>query len=452
MTIIHASQALTPAGWAEEFRIAIAPDGRLSEAPADAAPDHRVGLLLPAPGNLHSHAFQRAMAGLAERRGDAGQDSFWTWRELMYRFLAALGPEEVEAIAAQVQMEMLEAGFAAVGEFHYLHHQPGGAPYPRLSELSDRIVAAAAETGIGLTLLPVLYSQGGADGRALGDGQLRFGNDTERFSYLVEGVAETMTTLEDDAVLGLAPHSLRAVSPDALSQIVEVGLGPLHMHLAEQEAEVTEVVATLGARPVEWLLDNAEVDGRWCLVHCTQMRPHETAGLARTGAVAGLCPITEANLGDGVFDGARWRAGGGAFGVGSDSNLRITLSGELSALEYSQRLRDRARAVLADPGQSTGRQLLESAAAGAAQALGRGRGVIAPGEWADLVTLDAEATALLGRNGDTALDTWIFAADDRLVRDVWSAGRHVVQDGAHVARGRIETRFRKVMGRLGDGL
>ena len=452
MTIIHASQALTPAGWAEEFRIAIAPDGRLSEAPADAAPDHRVGLLLPAPGNLHSHAFQRAMAGLAERRGGAGQDSFWTWRELMYRFLAALGPEEVEAIAAQVQMEMLEAGFAAVGEFHYLHHQPGGAPYPRLSELSDRIVAAAAETGIGLTLLPVLYSQGGADGRALGDGQLRFGNDTERFSYLVEGVAETMTTLEDDAVLGLAPHSLRAVSPDALSQIVEVGLGPLHMHLAEQEAEVTEVVATLGARPVEWLLDNAEVDGRWCLVHCTQMRPHETAGLARTGAVAGLCPITEANLGDGVFDGARWRAGGGAFGVGSDSNLRITLSGELSALEYSQRLRDRARAVLADPGQSTGRQLLEAAASGAAQALGRGRGVIAPGEWADLVTLDAEATALLGRNGDTALDTWIFAADDRLVRDVWSAGRHVVQDGAHVARGRIETRFRKVMGRLGDGL
>lgn len=452
MTIIHASQALTPAGWAEEFRIAIAPDGRLSEAPADSAPDHRVGLLLPAPGNLHSHAFQRAMAGLAERRGGAGQDSFWTWRELMYRFLAALGPEEVEAIAAQVQMEMLEAGFAAVGEFHYLHHQPGGAPYPRLSELSDRIVAAAAETGIGLTLLPVLYSQGGADGRALGDGQLRFGNDTERFSHLVEGVAEAMTTLEDDAVLGLAPHSLRAVSPDALSQIVEVGLGPLHMHLAEQEAEVTEVVATLGARPVEWLLDNAEVDGRWCLVHCTQMRPHETAGLARTGAVAGLCPITEANLGDGIFDGARWRAGGGAFGVGSDSNLRITLSGELSALEYSQRLRDRARAVLADPGQSTGRQLLEAAATGAAQALGRGRGVIAPGEWADLVTLDAEATALLGRRGDTALDTWIFAADDRLVRDVWSAGRHVVQDGAHVARGRIETRFRKVMGRLGDGL
>lgn len=452
MTIIHASQALTPAGWAEEFRIAIAPNGRLAEAPADAAPDHRVGLLLPAPGNLHSHAFQRAMAGLAERRGGAGQDSFWTWRELMYRFLAALGPEEVEAIAAQVQMEILEAGFAAVGEFHYLHHQPDGAPYPRLSELSDRIVAAAAETGIGLTLLPVLYSQGGADGRALGDAQLRFGNDTERFSYLVEGVAEAMTTLEADAVLGLAPHSLRAVSPDALSQIVEVGLGPLHMHLAEQEAEVTEVVATLGARPVEWLLDNAEVDSRWCLVHCTQMRPHETAGLARTGAVAGLCPITEANLGDGIFDGARWRAGGGAFGVGSDSNLRITLSGELSALEYSQRLRDRARAVLADPGQSTGRQLLESAASGAAQALGRGRGVIAPGEWADLVTLDAEATALLGRRGDTALDTWIFAADDRLVRDVWSAGRHVVQDGAHVARGRIETRFRKVMGRLGDGL
>lgn len=452
MTIIHAAQALLPEGWASEIRVAIAPDGRLAEAPAGAAPDHRTGLLLPAPGNLHSHAFQRAMAGLAERRGGSGQDSFWTWRQLMYRFLEALDPDEVEAIAAQVQMEMLEAGFAAVGEFHYLHHQPGGAPYPRLSELSDRIVAAAAETGIGLTLLPVLYSQGGCDGRPLGDGQRRFGNDTDRFSRLVEGAAGAMTTLGPDAVLGLAPHSLRAVSPDALAQIAEVGLGPLHMHLAEQEGEVSEAMSALGARPVEWLLDNAEVDARWCLIHCTQMRPHETAGLARTGAVAGLCPVTEANLGDGIFDGAGWRAAGGRFGVGSDSNLRISLSGELSALEYSQRLRDRARAVLADPGQSTGRQLLEAAATGAAQALGRGRGAIAPGEWADLVALDTEATALVGRNGDTALDTWIFAAGDGLVRDVWSAGRHVVRDGAHVARSRIEARFRGAMVRLGDAL
>ncbi len=452
MTIIHAAQALLPEGWASEIRVAIAPDGRLAEAPAGAAPDHRVGLLLPAPGNLHSHAFQRAMAGLAERRGGAGQDSFWTWRELMYRFLEALGPDEVEAIAAQVQLEMLEAGFAAVGEFHYLHHQPGGAPYPRLSELADRIVAAAAETGIALTLLPVLYSQGGCDGRPLGDGQRRFGTDTDRFSRLVEGAAGAMTTLGPDAVLGLAPHSLRAVSPDALAQIAEVGLGPLHMHLAEQEGEVSEVMSALGARPVEWLLDNAEVDARWCLIHCTQMRPHETARLARTGAVAGLCPVTEANLGDGIFDGAGWRAAGGRFGVGSDSNLRISLSGELSALEYSQRLRDRARAVLADPGQSTGRQLLEAAATGAAQALGRGRGAIAPGEWADLVALDSEATALVGRSGDTALDTWIFAAGDGLVRDVWSAGRHVVRDGAHVARGRIEARFREAMVRLGDAL
>ncbi|WP_371036952.1 formimidoylglutamate deiminase [Rhodosalinus sp. FB01] len=452
MTIIHAAQALLPEGWASEIRVAIAPDGRLAEAPAGAAPDHRTGLLLPAPGNLHSHAFQRAMAGLAERRGGAGQDSFWTWRQLMYRFLEALGPDEVEAIAAQVQMEMLEAGFAAVGEVHYLHHQPGGAPSPRLSELADRIVAAAAETGIGLTLLPVLYSQGGCDGRPLGDGQRRFGNDTDRFSRLVEGAAGAMTTLGPDAVLGLAPHSLRAVSPDALAQIAEVGLGPLHMHLAEQEGEVSEAMSALGARPVEWLLDNAEVDARWCLIHCTQMRPHETARLARTGAVAGLCPVTEANLGDGIFDGAGWRAAGGRFGVGSDSNLRISLSGELSALEYSQRLRDRARAVLADPGQSTGRQLLEAAATGAAQALGRGRGAIAPGEWADLVALDTEATALVGRNGDTALDTWIFAAGDGLVRDVWSAGRHVVRDGAHVARSRIEARFREAMVRLGDAL
>jgi len=448
--VIHADRALMPQGWVQDVRIAVDAGGRIAEAPPGAAPDHRAGILLPAPGNLHSHAFQRAMAGLTERRGPDPQDSFWTWRQLMFRFLEQLTPEDVQAIAAMVQVEMLEAGFAAVGEFHYLHHQPGGTPYARISELSERIAAAAAETGIGLTLLPVLYQQGGCDGRPLGPGQDRFGNDIDRFARLAEGAAEALSALPGDAVLGLAPHSLRAVPPGALAQLAEVGLGPLHMHLAEQRAEVEEVRAVLGARPVEWLLANAEVDARWCLVHCTQMTPEETGALARTGAVAGLCPITEANLGDGIFEGARWLAAGGRFGIGSDSNIRIALSGELRTLEYSQRLRERARAVLATQEHSAGRRLFEAAAEGGAQALGRGAGRIAPGAWADLVALDAQALALVGRAGDTALDSWVFAADDRLVRDVWAAGRHVVRAGRHVARDAVAARFRAHMLRLRD--
>lgn len=452
MTKLHAKTALLPQGWTGNVTLDISEDGRIQSVETGAKPGNAdaVDILLPAASNLHSHAFQRAMAGLTERRGAGARDSFWTWRQWMYRFLDRITPEDAEALAAQVQVETLEAGFAAIGEFHYLHHGPGGAPYDDPAEMSARICAAASETGIGLTLLPVLYQQGGADGRPLGAGQDRFGCDVDGFLALRDRAAAALAALPGDAVLGAAPHSLRAVTPEALRQVAAATGGPLHIHAAEQLAEVEEVEAALGARPVQWLLDNAGPDARWCLIHCTQMQPQEAEALARTGAVAGLCPITEANLGDGIFDGPRWLAAGGALGIGSDSNVRISLTGELSLLEYSQRLRDRARAVIAAPGGSTGRAVYEAALAGGAQALGRHSGRIAPGCRADLVALDGAATDLVGRRGDAILDSWIFGRGDALLRDVWAAGRHVVRDGRHIRREAVAARFRDTMSRLAE--
>lgn len=442
-TTIWARTALLPDGWVDGVAVQVT-GGRIARVLREAAAEgEQVDCLLPSPANLHSHAFQRAMAGMAEVRG-AGQDSFWTWRTLMYRFLDHLTPEDVQAIAAFVQMEMAEAGYAAVAEFHYLHHAPGGTAYANRAEMGARIVAAAAQSGLGLTLLPVLYAQGGCDGRALAGGQLRFGNDISGFAALLE----SLPALSADGVLGVAPHSLRAVPVAALAEVAALRPGgPVHIHAAEQVAEVAEVLAHLGARPVEWLLAHG-ADARWCLIHATQMEPWETEALAASGAVAGLCPITEANLGDGIFDGARHLAAGGRIGVGSDSNVLVSLVEELRLLEYGQRLRDRARGVLAPPGASVGRVLYDAVCAGGAQAAGRQGGAIRVGDWADLMALDTGDAALEGRVGDGLLDAWIFACPRPVVRDVWSAGRHIVENGRHVARGPIEAAWRATMARL----
>lgn len=437
---IAAKQALLPEGWAQDVVVEVE-GGRITSVCQGGAPT--VDVLLPAPVNLHSHAFQRAMAGLTEFR-TSGQDSFWTWRSLMYRFLEQLTPEDVAAIAAQVMVEMAEAGYAAVAEFHYLHHGIGGQTYSDLSEMAGRIAAASRETGLGLTLLPVLYERGGCDGRDLQGGQLRFGNDLERFLRLHEAAGAHLTRADDR--LGVAPHSLRAVRPESLGHLPK---GPVHIHVAEQVAEVEEVLAHTGRRPVEFILDHIGPD--WCLIHATQMEAHETEGLARSGAVAGLCPITEANLGDGIFDGARYLAAGGAFGIGSDSNVRISLSEEIRMLEYSQRLGMRARAVLADQ-RSVGRVIFEGMVKGGAQAAGRDSGAIAVGQWADLVALDASGPDMAGRQGDRVLDTFAFAGDDRMVSEVWSAGRHIVTGGRHVARDAVRARFAAVMARLSEAL
>ncbi|WP_404423067.1 formimidoylglutamate deiminase [Thalassospira australica] len=454
MTVLWANQALTASGWKQNVQIEIDESGRITRVQADSpATGNRVGTLLPAISNLHSHAFQRSMAGLTEKRGPDPRDTFWTWRQLMFRFLDQLTPDHVQDIAAFVQMEMLEAGYANNTEFHYLHHQPGGVPYDNIAEMAERIAAAANITGIGLTLLPVHYQFGGCDKRPLGAGQIRFGNDPERFAKLYEESEKALKSLPSDTRMGVAPHSLRAVGREDLIATTRLSKdGPVHMHLAEQVAEVEEVEASWGKRPVEWLLENADVDENWCLIHCTQMQEHETLGLARTGAVAGLCPITESSLGDGIFDGVRYLNAGGNIGVGSDSNIRISLSEEIRTLEYSQRLRDKSRAALATPEKSTARRLFDAVAKGGAQAAGRDAGRIEVGALADLMALDGAAVDLIGRTGDTILDTYVFAGDDRMVRDVWSAGRHVVTEGRHIAHDTITGRYRKVMEQLKEAV
>ena len=437
---LRADQALLPAGWASDVTVRVE-GGRIVAVGGEGG--DRVGVLLPAPVNLHSHAFQRAMAGMTERRG-TGADSFWTWRTLMYRFLDHLTPEDAQAIAAMVQVEMAEAGYAAVCEFHYLHHAPGGGAYANRAEMAQRVVAAAQTTGLGLTMLPVLYMQGGCDGRALAGGQLRFANDMNGFAQVLEAIGG----LAADGVLGVAPHSLRAVPPQALREVAAMLPGaPVHIHAAEQLAEVAEVQGAYGRRPVEFLLDQG-IDRRWCLIHATQMTPTETLGLAGSGAVAGLCPITEGNLGDGLFDGVRHAGAGGRIGVGSDSNIMISLTEELRLFEYGQRMRDHGRAVMAAPGGSTGRALYDAVLVGGAQAAGRASGAIAPGMWADMVALDSGALTLEGRVGDDVLDAWIFAASQSVVTDTWSAGRHIVLGGRHRTRGPVEAAFRATMARL----
>ena len=450
MTKIFASKILTSSGWKENITVEINADGHIEKLRTDNKEyDHHVGCLLPAPVNAHSHSFQRAMSGLTEYRGPNPKDSFWTWRKLMFKFLKQLDPDIVEAIAAFVQMEMLEAGFSTNVEFHYLHHSESGRPYDDIAEMSQRIISAANQSGIGLTLLPVFYQYGGCDLRALEDGQRRFGNNLDQFQTLFQRVSKILETSPPDTFLGLAPHSLRAVDPKDLIELVNIAeKNPIHMHLAEQVAEVDEVKEFLGARPVEWVMENLDISNQWCMIHCTQMEPHEVKMLAKTQAVAGLCPITESSLGDGIFEGANWMSNNGNIAIGSDSNVRISLSEELRTLEYSQRLRDRSRAVLANSHQSTGRRLFEGICKGGAQAAGRKTGLIKEGYLADLLALDTNHVDLERHKEDTLLDSYIFSGDDRMISDVWSAGRHLVKDGEHISRTEITRAYKKATKKL----
>ena len=450
MTKIFANKILTSSGWKENITVEVNADGHIEKLGTDTKEyDHHVGCLLPAPVNAHSHSFQRAMSGLTEYRGPNPKDSFWTWRKLMFKFLKQLDPDIVEAIAAFVQMEMLEAGFSTNVEFHYLHHSESGRPYDDIAEMSQRIISAANQSGIGLTLLPVFYQYGGCDLRALEDGQRRFGNNLDQFQTLFQRVSKILETSPPDTFLGLAPHSLRAVDPKDLIELVNIAeKKPIHMHLAEQVAEVDEVKEFLGARPVEWVMENLDISNQWCMIHCTQMEPHEVKMLAKTQAVAGLCPITESSLGDGIFEGANWMSNNGNIAIGSDSNVRISLSEELRTLEYSQRLRDRSRAVLANSHQSTGRRLFEGICKGGAQAAGRKTGLIKEGYLADLLALNTNHVDLERHKEDTLLDSYIFSGDDRMISDVWSAGRHLVKDGEHISRTEITRAYKKATKKL----
>jgi len=440
-------QAWLSDGWHGRVRLAVE-NGRISgvETGVDPGPgDERHAIILPALPNLHSHAFQRGMAGLAERAGE-GDDSFWTWREVMYRFVDRLDPDGMQAIAALAYAEMLESGFARVGEFHYLHHNVDGRPYGDVAAMAQAIAGAAGETGIGLTLLPVFYAHSGFGGAAPTHGQRRFINDVGSFAKLLDRTREAVADL-DDAVVGVAPHSLRAATADELSDIVAMAAGaPVHIHIAEQVAEVDACVAWSGARPVEWLMDHAEVGAAWCLVHATHVSDAERRAIARSGAVVGLCPITEANLGDGLFPARAFLAEGGRFGVGSDSNVEIDAVAELRLLEYGQRLGDRGRNLLAGgAGRSTGANLYRGALAGGGQALGRPTKGLADGEAADFISLKADDPYFAGRRGDAILDSWIFGGGARLVDCVWRGGAKRVEGGRHVARDMIDARYRRVV-------
>lgn len=452
MAVYRFDRAVTPEGWIAPAFVETSVSGEIvcvsSDAPATFEPIG--GIAIPAMPNLHSHAFQRAMAGLTERAGP-GDDSFWTWRELMYGFVGRLSPDDLEAIATWLYIEMLKSGYASVGEFHYVHHAAGGDAYSNPAEMSLRLLRAAEAAGIGMALLPVLYATGGFGGAALNDGQRRFSNDADG---ILEIIRISRKAASSDAVVGLAPHSLRAVPPELLAEAV-AGLheiddtAPVHIHIAEQQKEVADCEAWSGARPVQWLLDNATVDERWCLVHATHLTDDETDAIAGSGAVAGLCPTTEANLGDGLFPLPRYLATSGTFGVGSDSHISISPIEELRWLEYGQRLVLEARNVAAGgPDRSTGARLWQDAALGGARALGLRSGALVAGSRADIVVLDGDSPLIAERDGDAILDSLVFAGNVSPIRDVMVGGRWAVRDGCHPLEAESAEAYRRALARL----
>ncbi|MCY1213457.1 8-oxoguanine deaminase [compost metagenome] len=437
MSAFFAERALLPQGWARNVRFEVCSDGLIEKVLADAGgegAERLQGPVLAGMPNLHSHAFQRAMAGLAEVAGNPN-DSFWTWRELMYRLVSRLDPEQVEIIARQLYIEMLKAGYTSVAEFHYVHHDADGRRYADPAELSLRVSQAAHDAGIGLTLLPVLYSHSGFGGQAPNDGQRRFIHSTDSYLAMQERLRSEIARRPNQR-LGLCFHSLRAVTPEQLDAVLaaEQGARPIHIHIAEQQKEVDDCLAWSGRRPLQWLYEHTAVDERWCLVHATHAEPDEVTAMAASGAVAGLCLTTEANLGDGIFPAVDFLARGGRLGIGSDSHVSVSVVEELRWLEYGQRLRDQRRNRLyrADQPQ-VGRTLFDAALAGGAQALGQPVGALEVGKRADWLVLDGNDPYLATAEGDALLNRWLFAGGDRQVRDVMVAGKWVVRDGRHAA-------------------
>ncbi|WP_077959832.1 formimidoylglutamate deiminase [Ensifer adhaerens] len=449
---IFAERALLPEGWAENVAISLDASGRIAAietgTAATSGDERAAGPLVPAIANLHSHAFQRAMAGLAEVAG-SGNDSFWTWREEMYRTVGLVNPDDVEAIAAKLYMEMLKGGFGHVAEFHYLHHQADGTPYADPAEMSLRILAAARTTGIGLTHLPVFYAHANFGGIDPNPGQRPFLHDPDRFLALLQRLEPLCR--ESGNTLGYAIHSLRAATPEEMRTILDAApvAGPIHIHVAEQTKEVEDSLAWSGRRPVEWLLDEMPVDERWCAIHATHLTESERQRLARSGAVAGLCPATEANLGDGIFPAVEFMAEGGIFGVGTDSHVATSVAEELRLLEYGQRLRDRRRNRLATgPGASIGRTIFDAAHKGGAQAAGQTTAGVTVGARADFVVLDGDNPYIAAATNNQILDRWLFALGGESVRDVMVAGAWKIRNGRHDREDDIDRAFARVLMKL----
>jgi formimidoylglutamate deiminase len=443
MNFLHARYALLPDGWRRDVLLAWDTQGDLADVTPDAAAPpgvEQAQYVLPGMVNLHSHAFQRALGGLTERAGN-GPDSFWTWRDLMYRFASRITPEQVEAIAAQLHVECLRHGYTAICEFHYLHRDPDGEPYARPAETALRIAHAAGATGIGLTLLPVLYAYAGFGDAPLKPEQRRFRSDPGQVMRIVEAL-ETLRGPQLE--VGAAPHSLRAASIAQVRELVQAlpAGRPLHIHIAEQQAEVAQCLAATGRRPVEYLMEQVDVDARWCLVHATHLADHETGMLAASGAVAGLCPTTEANLGDGLFPLEAYIGAGGRFGIGSDSHVSQSPVEELRWLEYGQRVAHQRRNVAVDAGRrDVGAFLWQQSLAGGAQAAGRRLGLLAPGRRADMLVLDDAHPNLDGATEDDILGRFLFCGNDNLVRDVLAGGRWAVRGGRHPDQDMVARRY-----------
>lgn len=454
---IEAAHLLLPAGWASPGHLEVADDGTILSVGIGPAADPRLrlrGYVVPGIANVHSHAHHRGLVGWADRLRAGAPATLWSWRETMYRHVLALDPEDLEAYATLAYVEMLRRGYTSVGEFHYVHHDPTGARYADLAEMSRRIVAAAQVAGIALTLLPTFYTSGGV-GRDPAPEQRRFTTSVDEYLALVDSLDALASSGAPDASdallrIGVAPHSLRAVRPDELAELLRARpAGPVHIHAAERTEEVDEITAGLGAPPVAWLLDNAGIDERWCVIHATHMTAAERDGLARSGAVAGVCPLTEANLADGRFELAAYRHAGGRLAVGTDANHSIELAGELRMLEYGQRLHSRRRETLLQGGEdSVGEVLHALALAGGAQALAQPAGAIEAGARCDLVELDPDHPALAGQVPAGVLDAWVFSgACESVVRTVLVAGREVVSGGRHPAQAAARRRVDELMRR-----
>ena len=451
MMIFHADHALLPQGIRAGVRVEVSGGliHAVGEGPAQAGDVRIAGLVLPGMANVHSHAFQRAMAGLAE--WDAGgQDNFWSWREAMYRFAERLDPASQMTIARFLFVEMLKAGYTSVGEFHYLHNQPGGVAYAPPAAMAEAIAQAAHETGIGLTLMPTLYVTGGADGRALSERQKRFGKTVDELLALRASLRGRPGVTQ----VGLALHSLRAVPTPLMHEAIAgvEATSPIHIHTAEQPGEVDEALSAYGKRPVDYLLSTFEVNRRWCFVHATHMNEPETRALAASGAVAGLCPTTEGNLGDGIFPLPGFLDAGGRIAIGGDSHVSVDPAEELKALEYSQRLLHRRRNVAASAAMPhTAARLWSAAALDGARALGLTGGEIAPGQRADLVVIDRDHVSLAGRDAAAALGSYVFVAGKSAVRDVMAGGRWVVTNGRHAGEEAAGYAWRETMARVMAG-
>lgn len=446
MRQFFAPQAWVQGAWAHDVLLSVDASGAWCGVQTDATPAERThatplgGPVLPGLVNAHSHAFQRAIAGLTECRGQPGSttsDDFWSWRERMYSAALRITPQQLEHIAAYLYAELLAAGYTQVCEFHYLHHAPDGRPYADPLEMSLALVRAAQRVGMGLTLLPTLYMRSGFGATGLHADQRRFAGTPEAVQRLVEGVAR-QTGSHALVNVGVALHSLRAVPGAAVQEVAAWAAQqalPVHIHIAEQVQEVQDCIAHTGQRPIEWLLAHVGVNAHWNLVHATHTTPAELQAVAHSGAAIVICPSTEANLGDGVFDYGGYAGLGGHWSIGSDSHVTRSAPEELRLLEYSQRLTQRQRNVAAQFGRgvSTAAALFDAALAGGRAATALPLGGIAVGHRSDFLVLDGAAPALLGVPGEQVLDALVFSSPTARPRAVYVAGRAVPGCGADPA-------------------